>query len=58
MSFIINNLGTILTLAVLAAIVTAIVRYITKEHAAGRTSCGCGCKNCAMCGSCHGGKKA
>ena len=57
MSFIVNNLGTILTLAVLLIVVAAIVRYMKKERAAGRTSCGCGCKNCAMCGSCHGGKK-
>lgn len=58
MSFLADNIGTILTLAVLAAVVTAIVRYMKKEHAAGRTSCGCGCKNCAMRGKCHGGGKA
>ena len=58
MSFLTDNIGTILTLAVLAAVVTAIVRYMKKEHAAGRTSCGCGCKNCAMRGKCHGGGKA
>lgn len=49
-------MGTFVVLAALALLVTVIVRYMRRERAAGRTSCGCGCENCAMHGKCHSGK--
>lgn len=53
MSWIIDNLGTIVVGLLLAAIVTAIIIRQVKLKKAGKTSCGCGCKNCAMAGACH-----
>ncbi len=58
MTWLINNIGTILVLALLIAIVAFIILHIKKDKAAGKSSCGCGCANCAMRGKCHGGKKA
>lgn len=57
MAWLLNNIGTIIVLAVLLAIVTLIILHIKKDKAAGKSSCGCGCKNCVMQGKCHGGKK-
>lgn len=53
MEWILNNIGTAVVLVVLLSVIAAIIRYIKKEKAAGKTSCGCGCKNCAMNGHCH-----
>lgn len=58
MNWLINNIGTIIVLAVLTAIVVLIILHIKKDKAAGKSSCGCGCANCAMRGKCHSGKKA
>lgn len=55
MSWIINNLGTIVIFIVLAVIVYMILRSMKKNKRAGKTSCGCGCAHCAMRGKCHGG---
>ncbi len=55
MSWIINNLGTIVIFIVLAAVVCMILRSMKKNKCAGKTSCGCGCAHCAMRGKCHGG---
>ena len=56
MTWIINNIGTIFTLAVLTTAVILIIMYMRKNKRMGKTSCGCGCKNCAMRGTCHGQK--
>lgn len=57
LSWIGNNLGTILITLVLIAAVAAIIRSLHKNHCAGKTSCGCNCAHCAMAGQCHGGAK-
>ncbi len=57
MSWLLDNIGTIVVLAVLIAIVALIIRHIRKDKAAGKSSCGCGCANCALHGKCHGTKK-
>ena len=54
MTWIINNIGTIITLIILFAIVALIIRHIKKDKAQGKSSCGCGCANCALHGKCHG----
>ncbi|MBQ7523462.1 MAG: FeoB-associated Cys-rich membrane protein [Oscillospiraceae bacterium] len=53
MTWFAENFGTILVLAVIAAIVALIVRRLVKQKRAGKSSCSCGCENCAMRGRCH-----
>lgn len=48
-----QNAGTILVLAILAAVVAAIIIGMVRNKRKGKSSCGCGCANCAMAGSCH-----
>ena len=52
-----ENISTIVLCVVLIAVVATIVIKLVKDRRAGKSSCGCGCKNCAMQGKCHGGKK-
>lgn len=51
-----ENIGTILIFAALIAVVTAITVGLLRDKKKGRSSCGCGCANCAMNGSCHSNK--
>ncbi|HKM28666.1 MAG TPA: FeoB-associated Cys-rich membrane protein [Anaerovoracaceae bacterium] len=48
-----ENIGSIIVGAVLVAVVAAIIASQIKAHRAGKSSCGCGCANCPMSGSCH-----
>ncbi|MBQ7347311.1 MAG: FeoB-associated Cys-rich membrane protein [Clostridia bacterium] len=48
-----NNIGTIAVCAVLIVILGALVVSLIKNKKAGKSSCGCGCANCAMQGQCH-----
>ena len=48
-----SNIGTIIVSLILVGIVAAIIVNIVKKKKAGRSSCGCGCENCAMKGACH-----
>lgn len=51
------NLGTMLVLLVLLAIVTLIVRSMVKAKKSGRSlQCGCDCEHCG--GICHQVKRA
>ena len=53
-SWLAANISTIVIGLVLAAIVVAIILKLVRDKKAGRSSCGCGCSNCAMSGTCHG----
>ena len=55
LTWIANNLGTIIICAVLIAIVTAIIISMVKKKKQGKSMvCSCGnCKSCPMSGSCH-----
>ena len=57
MSFIIENLATILISLVLVCIVAAIIASLVKKKKKGKSGCGCNCAHCAMAGSCHAAKK-
>ncbi len=46
-------LGTGVVLLVISAAVFLIVVRMLKNKKAGKTSCSCGCKNCAMSDICH-----
>ena len=48
------NLSTIVVSAILLAIVTSISLHLIRQKKQGKSSCGCGCANCAMHGQCHG----
>ncbi len=53
LNWIAENLATILICAILILIVFLIIRYLLRQKKAGKSSCGCGCANCAMHGQCH-----
>ena len=55
-TFIANNLGSLLVLLAVAAIVTAIVIFRIRAKRQGKSTCGCGCASCPMAGKCHGEK--
>lgn len=51
--WIVANIGSIIVVAVLAVIVTAIIVNMIRNKKRGKSSCGCGCDGCAFSGSCH-----
>ena len=51
-----DNASTIIVCAVLVVIVFLIIKSMRKNKKQGKSSCGCGCANCAMSGMCHGKK--
>lgn len=53
LSFITDNLGTIIVCAVVLSAVTGIIIYMVRQKKKGKTSCGCNCAGCALKGSCH-----
>lgn len=54
--FITENLSSIIIGAVLIAAVVLIIMSLRKNKKEGKSSCGCGCTNCAMSGACHNKK--
>lgn len=53
LTWILENIATIIICVVLLAIVAAIIVGIVRDKKKGKSSCGCGCANCPMSGSCH-----
>lgn len=53
LSWIIGNLATIVVGAVLFAAIAAVIAVMVRGKKKGKTSCGCGCADCAMHGTCH-----
>ena len=51
-----ENIATIIICAVLIAVVSAIIVSMIKNKKKGKSSCGCGCADCPMSGSCHSEK--
>ena len=56
-AWLMNNWGSILVVTVLTVIIALIIIKMIKDKKSGKTSCGCGCSNCAMRESCHSSKK-
>lgn len=52
-----ENAGTIIISLLLAGIVIAVIVSRIRARKQGKSSCGCGCANCAMHGACHGNQK-
>lgn len=51
--FITENLATIIAAVVVFALVAAAVVKIVRDKIRHKSSCGCGCANCPISGSCH-----
>lgn len=47
------NLATIIISVILVIIVALVIRKMIKDKRQGKSSCGCGCANCALKGRCH-----
>ncbi len=56
LEFLTANIGTILIGLLVAGIIALIILSMVLDKKKGKSSCGCGCANCAMKGSCHSGK--
>ena len=56
LSWISQNIATIVICIVLLAIVAAIIAKLVKDRKKGKSSFGCNCAHCAMAGSCHSKK--
>lgn len=53
LTWLIDNLATVIITLVLIGIVAMIIANLVKNRKKGKSSCGCGCANCAMSGVCH-----
>lgn len=52
-----ENISTIIIAAVILAAAGLIIASMIRNKKKGKSSCGCGCENCAMRGSCHDTKR-
>ena len=48
-----TNAASIIVSIILAVLVIAIIVKLIRDKRNGKSSCGCGCTNCAMQGTCH-----
>lgn len=48
-----ENIGNIIAIVILAAVIAAIVIHLIKQKKRGKSSCGCSCDSCPMKNSCH-----
>ena len=55
--WIVDNAANIIVIMIVAAVVLLVIRSMIKDKKAGKSSCGCGCSNCAMAGKCHSHNK-
>lgn len=53
LAFIAENIATIIICVALAGVVAAIIINMVKNKKKGKSSCGCGCKDCPNSGNCH-----
>ncbi len=57
LSWIIENIATIVIGFLLLVMIAAVVRGIVRNKKRGKSSCGCGCSRCAMAEYCHSEKQ-
>lgn len=53
MTWLVQNLGTIVVSLVLLTVIGCIIRGMVQNRKKGKSSCGCGCSGCAMSGTCN-----
>lgn len=58
MTFLINNIGTILTGAILLIIVALVLRTMIRDKKMGKGGCGGSCGSCSNACACHGSVKS
>ncbi len=51
--FLSANAGTIIVSIALLIIISLVVRSMIISKKKGKSTCGCGCANCAMSAECH-----
>jgi len=56
LTWISENIATIIICVILLAVIAAIIGKMVRDKKKGKSSCGCGCANCTMNGSCHSKK--
>ena len=52
-AYITENIGTIITAAIILAVIAGAIAAIVINRKKGKSSCGCGCSNCALADKCH-----
>lgn len=52
MAFLSKNIGTIVVLLIVIALVAAVVTKMIKDKKSGKSACGCNCSECG-CGCSH-----
>ena len=52
-----QNWGSILVVAVVAVIFASVIVCRIRAKKQGKSTCGCGCEQCAMQGMCHSNEK-
>lgn len=52
-AFLTENLATIIIAAIVISIIAAIIIKMISDKKKGKSSCGCGCENCAASEICH-----
>ena len=57
-NFISQNIGTIVVLAIVAAIVALLIFKLVKDKKASKSSCSCGCSSCPMRDGCRGNSES
>ena len=57
-SWILENIASIIIAAILIAAVAGIIINMVRNKKKGKSSCGCGCSNCAMSAHCRGREKS
>lgn len=53
MTWVLANIGTIITLLILITIISCITYSMIRNAKKGQSSCGCKCSSCPMGGTCH-----
>ncbi len=53
MTWFAENIGTIIVILVLAAIVVSISVKLLRDRRKGKSTCGSNCAHCALGGQCH-----
>ena len=53
LSWLTTNGGTICVIVLLLLVTGGILTGLVRNRKQGTSSCGCGCSNCPMSGSCH-----
>ena len=53
-----DNIANIVALLILALILFFVIRKMVRDKKAGKTTCSCGCSNCAVKDNCHSKNKS